>query len=165
MNREDHRPPPIEERRNGLLLSSDPARVRPEELHAFLQRSYWARGIPIEVVRRSLAHSLPFGVYDGSRLVAFARVISDRATFAWVGDVFVDEAYRGRGLSKWLMEAIRGHAELQGLRRWLLATHDAHTLYAQFGFKPLERPQNFMEIARRDFYHTNDTTAETPPSV
>ncbi|HEV2765958.1 MAG TPA: GNAT family N-acetyltransferase [Pyrinomonadaceae bacterium] len=142
--------------RGEYVISTDPSRLDFEVIHDFLsRRSYWAAGRPLEVVRRSVENSLAFGLYAGARLVGFARVISDRATFAWVADVFVLEEFRGRGLSKWLMETILSHPELQGLRRWVLATKDAHGLYRRFGFEPLRRPDRWME--RHD-----PTTQESP---
>jgi len=111
----------------------------------FLASSYWAKGIPLTTVEKSLAHSLCFALLDGHRQVGFARVISDYATIAYLNDVFVLSEYRGRGLSKWLMECITSHPELQGLRRWMLATRDAHGLYEKFGFTPLKKPEVFME--------------------
>ena len=107
----------IEKRRDGFLLSTDPGRLRIEVIHGFLSNSYWARGIPVEVVKRSIDNAICFGIYEGGQQVAFARVITDRATFAYVGDVFVLTLHRGKGLSKWLMEEIRAHPDLQGLRR------------------------------------------------
>jgi GNAT superfamily N-acetyltransferase len=143
-------------RRDGFRISTDPAQLDLEALHAYLSRSYWAAGIPREVVERSVRHSLCFGLYDEKeappRQVGFARVVSDLATFAYLGDVFVLEAYRGRGLSKWLMECIRRHPELQGLRRWSLATRDAHGLYGRFGFTPLGDPGRWMEIHDPEVY-------------
>jgi GNAT superfamily N-acetyltransferase len=103
-------------------------------IHGFLAASYWAAGIPRAVVERSLRNSLGFGVYHADRLVGFARAVTDLATFAYIGDVFVLEAYRGRGLSKWLMECMVEHPDLRDLRRWHLVTRDAQGLYAQFGF-------------------------------
>ena len=151
----------MRETRGEFELDTDRARVPVATVHRWLSEdSYWAKGIPLETVRRSIEHSLPFAIYerDGSghdagrsdagecgELVAFLRVITDHATFAYVGDVFVRPDRRGRGLSKWLMQAIAEHPDLQGFRRWILATHDAHGLYAQNGYAPLERPQNWME--------------------
>jgi GNAT superfamily N-acetyltransferase len=135
----------IEERRGEFLLSTDRDRLDLDVIHGFLTSSYWAKGIPREIVVRSIQHSLCFGVYKQAQQVGFARVISDFATYAYIGDVFVLEAFRGRGLGKWMMEAIMRHPKLQGLRRWTLATRDAHPLYAQFGFTPLKQPGNFME--------------------
>ena len=140
----------MEWRRGDYLISTDPRRVDVEAVHRFLTASYWAEGIPIEVVRRSIEHSLCFGIYKGGEQAGFARVITDYATFAYIGDVFVLEAHRGQGLSKWLMSAIREHPELQGFRRWVLATRDAHTLYSRFGFAPLRHPETWMEI--RSYY-------------
>ena len=139
---------------NGYLLSTNPARLQVEAVHAYLsQESYWAKGIPLAVVQRSIKNSLCFGVYTTTnQQVGFARVVSDLATFAYLADVFILEAHRGQGLSKWLMECIMQHPELQGLRRWSLATLDAHGLYTQFGFTPLAHPERMMEIARPRIY-------------
>lgn len=132
--------------RGGYVVSTDKSRLDFGLIHEFLSsRSYWATGRPAEVVRRSVENSLAFGLYRGERQVGFARVITDFATFAWVADVFVLEEFRGRGLSKWLMEVMLSHPDLQGLRRWVLATKDAHGLYARFGFEPLRRPERWME--------------------
>ena len=133
-------------RRDGYTISTDPARLQPEAVHAFLSGSYWARGRSLETVRRSLEHALCFGLYDASGAqVGLARVITDRATFAYLCDVYVLEAHAGRGLGTWLMAVVRDHPELQGLRRWLLATRDAHGLYRRFGFGPLVAPERWME--------------------
>lgn len=135
-------------------ISTDPARLDLDVIHGYLAQSYWATGIPRETVARSLRGSLCFGLYHGGAQVGFARVITDRATFAYVADVFVLDAHRGRGLGKRLMATIKSHPELQGLRRWLLGTRDAHGLYRQFGFeRPLD-PSLWMEIHRRDVYRT-----------
>src|ERR1700683_3137902 len=129
----------IEDRRGHFLVSTDRARLDLDVVHGFLTNCYWARGIPREVVARSIEHSLCFGIYeDGGAQVGFARVVSDFATVAYLGDVFVLESHRGRGLSKWLMECIVGHPLLQNLRRWILLTRDAHGLFLQFGFTPLK---------------------------
>lgn len=121
-------------------------------IHQFLAASYWARDIPLELVRRSIENSLCFGIYDGGEQLAFARVITDYATFGYVSDVFVVPSHRGRGLSKWLMEEIRAHPELQALRRWHLLTADAQALYKQFGFTELSKPEMHMEITVPDAY-------------
>jgi N-acetylglutamate synthase-like GNAT family acetyltransferase len=121
-------------------------------IHDFLSTSYWAQDIPRELVEKSIRHSLCFGVYRGGRQVGFARVISDFATFAYIADVFVSPDERGHGASKRLMQAIKEHAQLQGLRRWILATRDAHGLYEQFGFQPLANPSTFMEIHNPNLY-------------
>ncbi len=133
-------------RRGDYTISTDRAKLDLDVIHRFLStESYWAVGRPREVIQRSIEHSLPFGVYHGERQVGFARVVTDYATFAWIADVFVLAPERGKGLSKWLMEVILAHPQLQGFRRWTLATRDAHGLYAQFGFAPLKRPERFME--------------------
>ena len=142
----------IEHRRGEFLVTTDPARLDIEFIHSFLSNSYWAEGIPRETVERSIANSLCFGVYEGDKQVGFARVITDYATFAYLADVFIAESYRGRGLSKVLMECIVKHPELQGLRRWTLATRDAHELYAKFGFTHLAKPDRFMELHDPDVY-------------
>ena len=121
-------------------------------VHGFLTKCYWAKGIPREVVACSIKYSLCFGVYAQNKQVGFARVISDYATYAYIGDVFVLEPFRGRGLGKWLMECVMQHPRLQGLRRWSLVTSDAHGLYEQFGFGPLKKPQNYMELHRPHVY-------------
>ncbi|HTR03720.1 MAG TPA: GNAT family N-acetyltransferase [Thermoanaerobaculia bacterium] len=136
--------------RDGFVISTDPARLDRDAIHAFLTTSYWAPGIPREVVDRSIENSLPFGLYERGRQVGFARVISDRATFAYVADVFVLESHRGRGLAQWLMETIRAHPDLQKLRRWLLFTRDAHPLYRRVGFAAPEFPDRVMEIVDRN---------------
>jgi GNAT superfamily N-acetyltransferase len=133
-------------------ISTDPARIDAFMVHEFLTNSYWAKGIPLETVRLSIENSIPFGVYHGRQLVGFARIISDLATFAYLGDVFVLPSHRGRGLSHWLMECIVSHPDLQGLRRWMLATQDAHGLYRQFGFTELKAPERWMEILSPDIY-------------
>jgi GNAT superfamily N-acetyltransferase len=139
--------------RGEYTLSDDPARVDAVAVHAYLTRSYWAEGISPELVRRCIAGSLCVGVYhaaDGQ--VGFARVITDRATFAYLCDVYVLEGHRGRGLGKWMMEAVMSHPELQGLRRFVLVTQDAHELYRPFGFGPPAFPERYMEIARPGLY-------------
>lgn len=138
-------PNPIEQHRDGFALSTDKTRLDVDAIHDFLAHSsYWAQGRPREVVVRTIESSMCFGIYDGTRQAAFARVVTDCATFAWVCDVFVVEEYRGRGLGKWLMESIVTHPDLRGLRRILLATRDAHGLYSQYGFIPLDEPGRFM---------------------
>jgi GNAT superfamily N-acetyltransferase len=138
--------------RGGYTISTDPERLDRKVIHEFLVSSYWARGIPRAVVDRSIDNSLTFGVYEGTALVGFARAITDRATFAYLSDVFILDAHRGRGLGKWLMEVIRSHPDLQDLRRWTLATRDAHGLYLQFGFTALAHPDRFMEALDPDVY-------------
>jgi GNAT superfamily N-acetyltransferase len=121
-------------------------------IHGFLTECYWAKGIPREVVARSIENSLCFGMYDNRKQIGFARVISDYATYAYIGDVFVLDSYRGRGLGKWLMECIMKHPRLRGLRRWSLVTGDAQGLYAQFGFTPLKTPERHMELHDAEVY-------------
>src|SRR4029453_12923626 len=140
----------MEWRREGYTLSTDKARLDRAAIHGFLQDSYWAKGIPQQVVDKSIHNSLCFGLYEGEHQVGFARVITDFATFAYLADVFVLPSPRGRGLAAWLMEIIRAHPELQGLRRWVLATRDAHSLYKKSGFRGLEDPGRFMEIVNRE---------------
>jgi len=143
----------VESRRGEFLISTERTRLDLDVIHGFLTNCYWAKGIPREVVTRSIEHSLCFGVYDGSGAqVGFARVVSDFATVAYLGDVFVLESHRGRGLSKWMMECIMQHPALQSLRRWILLTRDAHGLYAQFGFTPVKAPDRYMELHRPDVY-------------
>ncbi len=149
----------VENRRGEFLISTDPARLDLNVIHEFLTNCYWAKGIPRDLVARSIEHALCFGVYDGNRAqVAFARVISDFATIAYIGDVFVLETFRGRGLGKWLMECIMSHPALQNLRRWILTTRDAHGLYSQLGFTPVKAPERFMEMHRPDVYEIRKTT-------
>jgi GNAT superfamily N-acetyltransferase len=145
-------PLPPEYEQNGYTISTDKTRLDIPGIHAFLLESYWASGIPLEIVARSIENALCFGVYHDGRQIGFARVISDFATFAYLGDVFILAPHRGKGLAKWLLACIRSHPDLQGLRRWLLATRDAHGLYAQFGFTPLDRPEIFMELVDLDVY-------------
>jgi len=145
----------MEYRRGEFLISTDRERLSLDVIHGFLTDCYWANGIPREVVLRSIEHALCFGVYDGKGAqIGFARVISDFATIAYLGDVFVLETHRGRGLGKWLMECIIQHPALQNLRRWILTTRDAHGLYSQVGFAPVKAPERFMERHRPDVYRT-----------
>jgi GNAT superfamily N-acetyltransferase len=131
--------------RGDYLISTDPTRLDLEVIHGFLSTSYWAAGRSREMIRTGIANSLPFGVYKQRRQIGFARVITDYATLAWIADVFIIDEFRGQGLSKWLMEVIITHPELQGFRRWILATKDAHGLYQKFGFTELKRPERWME--------------------
>ena len=134
-------------------IDTDATRLDRALIHRWLsQESYWAQGVPREVLDRALQHSLCFGAYlDGSQ-VGFARAITDRATFAYLADVFVLPEQRGRGCAQQLMDAVMAHPELQGLRRFALATRDAHALYARYGFTPLARPETFMEFYRPEIY-------------
>src|SRR5262249_19007618 len=140
-------------RRGDFVISTNPALLDVPLIHDFLAHdSYWAAGRPLDVVQRSLENSLYFGLYESGRQVGLARVVTDRATFAWLCDVFVLEPYRGRGLSKWLIECVLGHPALQGLRRVLLGTHHAHGLYQRYGFTPLADPSSFLEVFRPGGY-------------
>ena len=132
--------------RGDYLISTDRSRLDVELIHNFLSRtSYWASGRTLDVVQRSIENSLAFGIYQDNDQVGFARVVTDYATFAWIADVFLLPEHRGLGLSKWLMEVMMSHPQLQGFRRWVLATKDAHSLYARFGFIPMHRPERWME--------------------
>ena len=145
---------------NTYEISTDPGRLQLDAIHAYLVRSDWSPGVPRAVVERAIAHSLCFGIYLGSgEQVGFARVVTDRATFAYLSDVYVLEAHRGQGLSKRLVAVVQAHPELQGLRRFMLATKDAHGLYAQFGFKPLAAPERVMEIRDPDPYGASPTSS------
>jgi N-acetylglutamate synthase-like GNAT family acetyltransferase len=135
-------------------ISNDNARLDVDVIHDFLAQSYWSPGIPRAIVDRSIQNSLCFGVYHGAALVGFARVVTDKSTFALLADLFILEAHRGKGLSKWLMQCIGAHPELQGLRRFMLLTSDAHGLYRQFGFKELANASRVMEIVRPDMYRS-----------
>jgi N-acetylglutamate synthase-like GNAT family acetyltransferase len=141
-----------ENRKGKFLITTDRDKLDLDVVYNFLSESYWAKGISRELVVRSIQNSLCFGLFSEREQVGFARVISDFATYAYLADVFMMEPYRGRGLAKWLMECIVSHPQLQGLRRWTLATRDAHELYAKFGFKPLARPDHFMELHNADIY-------------
>jgi GNAT superfamily N-acetyltransferase len=143
----------VEYRRGEFLISTRRERLNLDVIHGFLTNCYWANGIPREVVARSIQHSLCFGIYEGTGAqVGFARVVSDFATVAYLGDVFVLESHRGRGLSKWLMECVIQHPALENLRRWILLTRDAHGLYSQFGFTPVKAPERYMELHRPNVY-------------
>ena len=135
----------FESQRGGFLISTDPARLDFDAICDFLTRAYWAKGRPREATERAYAHSLVFGLYDGSRQIGVARVLSDTAIFAYLMDVFVHEDYRARGLGKWLLETIFEHPDLKNVRRWMLATSDAHELYARYGFKSPSQPDSWME--------------------
>jgi GNAT superfamily N-acetyltransferase len=133
-------------------ITTDRARLDVDAIHAFLSRSYWSPGIPRAVVERAIANSLCFGALCNGVQVGFARVVTDKATFAYLADVYVLEAHRGRGLARRIMDAVIHHPDLQGLRRMLLATLDAHGLYAKFGFQPLAAPERMMEVHDPDAY-------------
>jgi GNAT superfamily N-acetyltransferase len=134
-------------------ISTDTRRLNVDVIHNFLSNeSYWSPGIPRAIVERAIHNSLCFGVYHHTAQVGFARVVTDKSTFALLADLFILSAHRGKGLSKWLMRCVVGHEDLQGLRRLLLLTSDAHGLYRQFGFEELGNPSRFMEVLRQDIY-------------
>lgn len=136
-----------------LLISTDKELLDRAFIHGFLsERSYWAKDIPVETVNRSIEHSLCFGVYHAGKQIGFARVVTDCATFAWLADVFIDESQRAQGLGKKLVPVILAHPQLQGLRRFMLGTRDAHGLYARYGFAPLEYVERFMQIQDLNCY-------------
>ena len=137
---------------DGYTVSCDPALLDLDVIHGFLAQSYWAKSIPRDLVERSVRNSLCGGVYFEGKQVGFARIVSDRSTFAYLCDVFILPEHRGHGLSKALVAAIKEHPELQGLRRWMLITVDAQGLYAQFGFKTVPQPERHMEIHRLGMY-------------
>jgi len=134
----------IEAQKGNYTISTDPARLDIDAINDMLSRAYWAQGRTREMIARYVRHSLVFGIYQDGNQVGLARVISDYTTFAWLCDVFIHEDHRGRGLGKWLMETVHAHPDLQGLRRWALVTRDAHGLYKQFGWTPLEQPGRWM---------------------
>jgi GNAT superfamily N-acetyltransferase len=148
-----------EVRRGAHLVSDDPARLDLALVHGFLASSYWAAGIPEETVARAIAGSLAVGLYEmegGGRQLGFARAVTDRATYAYLADVFVLPEARGRGLGTFLVESLLAHPDLQGLRRWSLVTRDAHALYRKFGFAPLAAPERHMERLERDLYRRGE---------
>ena len=138
-----------------ITISTDKSKLDIALIHNYLYNdSYWAKNIPLEIVERSIANSLCFGVYDDFTQIGFARVMSDCATFAYLADVFILPGYRGKGLSKQLMEYIKSYPALQGLRRWMLATADAHELYRKYGFTDIAKPERLMELTRPNIYAT-----------
>jgi N-acetylglutamate synthase-like GNAT family acetyltransferase len=138
--------------KQGFTISTDPSKLDVDAIHGYLSRAYWSEGIPRHLVERSLSNSLCFGLFDGRNQIGLARIITDRATYAYLCDVYVLEEYRGKGLGIWLMERVMSHPDLQGLRRFSLATRDAHGLYRKFGFAELEKPQSQMEIKKSSIY-------------
>jgi len=136
----------IEFHKDNFTISTDPSRLDRDTIADMLTRAYWASGRPRERTERALDNSLVFGIYDGKKQIGLARIVSDYAIFAYLCDVFIHEDYRTHGLGKWLMETIMSHPDLQGLRRWVLATKDAHGLYKQYGWNPLNNPDGWMEI-------------------
>jgi GNAT superfamily N-acetyltransferase len=143
----------MEWKQGEFSISTDRNRLQTDAIHKFLsEESYWAKTRTREQTETAIKNSLPFGVYKGENQIGFARVVTDYATFAYLGDVYILEEFRGSGLSKWLMETIVNHPDLQGFRRWVLATKDAHTLYEKYGFTPLKHPERWMEKAAPDAY-------------
>jgi GNAT superfamily N-acetyltransferase len=138
-------------------VNCDPAKLDLAVLHQYLSTTYWSQGLPLETLKKAIAGSLCFGAYIDNQQVGFARVITDRATFAYLCDVFVIDSYQGHGIGRQLMEQVIHHPDLQGLRRFVLVTRDAHGLYERFGFTPLIRPQGYMEILRPDIYRSPQT--------
>ncbi len=131
---------------NGYIIDTDRSKLNIEVIHNYISNeSYWGKGRSIQVVKKSIENSMPFGVYFNNEMIGFARVVTDYATFAWVADVFILPGHRGKGISKWLMEIIISHPKLQGFRRWVLSTKDAQELYRKFGFQELNKPERWME--------------------
>jgi GNAT superfamily N-acetyltransferase len=149
--------------RNEYTVSTDDALLDIGIIHDFIaNQSYWGQGRKIETVQRALDNSLNFGLYTNGQQIGFARVVTDFATFAWVADVFILEEHRGKGLSKWLMDIILAHPELQQFRRWVLATKDAHELYRKFGFNELKRPERWMERPDPNMQEAPDYWRDAP---
>jgi GNAT superfamily N-acetyltransferase len=147
---------PREFKQEDFTISTDPSRLDLPWIHKYLtNEAYWAKGISFSVFQKSVENALCFGVYHQSRQVGFGRAVSDFATFAYLADVFIDTGYRRRGLGKWLVECMRSYPELQGLRRWMLITSDAHGLYEQYGFSSIEHPEKMMEIVSMDVNNAN----------
>jgi len=143
----------IEWQRGEFTISTDRSRLQIGAIHEFLsEKSYWAKERTREQTETAIKNSLPFGVYKGENQIGFARVVTDYATFAYLGDVFILDEFRGKGLSKWLMQTVLSHPDLQGFRRWILATADAHGLYEQFGFSALKVPERWMEKSAPNAY-------------
>ncbi|MBE7436199.1 MAG: GNAT family N-acetyltransferase [Anaerolineales bacterium] len=135
----------MEYKRDSFIISDDPSRLDVDAICDFLSRAYWADKRPRGVIEKSIQFSVNFGLYDGERQIGFARVVTDRAIFAYLCDVFIHEDYRGRELGKWMMKCVMSHPDLQGMKRWCLLTRDAHGLYNQFGFTELGNPSRWME--------------------
>ena len=142
-------------KKTGYSISTDKSKLDFEVIHQFLTQSYWSKNIPLELVKKAAANSLCFGVYYNETQIGYARIISDTTSFAYLADVFIVEEHRGKGLSKWLMQYIIDHPDLQGLRRWMLGTRDAHELYKKFGFKAMAAPDRFMELHFPNVYRVH----------
>lgn len=138
--------------RGAFVLSDDSARLDLQAMHDYLSQSYWSPGIPFETMAHAVAHSLSFGLYHDGAQIGFCRVITDYATFGYLADVYVLEAYRRQGLAEWMMRVVHDHPSLQGFRRWVLVTRDAHPLYAKIGYTALAEPEKYMEWRRRRSY-------------
>jgi GNAT superfamily N-acetyltransferase len=139
--------------KNEFCISTDKSKLDIHSIHHFLStRAYWSLNIPKETVQLAIQNSLCFGIYEKQKQIGFARVISDLSTVAYLGDVYILEEYRGKGLSKWLIETVMNHPNLQGLRRWILLTADAHGLYRQFGWTNLADPAKWMELHNKNVY-------------
>jgi len=134
----------LETQKEFYTISTDPARLDIDAITDMLTRAYWAQGRTRDIIARYVQHSLVFGIYHANQQIGLARIVSDYTTFAWLCDVFIHEDHRGKGLGKWLMETIHSHPDLHGVRRWILATRDAHGLYEQFGWTPLDNPERWM---------------------
>lgn len=156
--------PAIAEKRDRFEISDDKARLDVDRVHRNLAESYWAKGIPRELVAHSIEGSMCFGLYDGKAQIGFARVISDRATFAYLCDVYVEVGYRGKGLGRWLIEVVMAHPDISGLRRLLLATRDAHRFYEPLGFKPAADPRLFLQLVKENPYGGDGADSARPMS-
>jgi GNAT superfamily N-acetyltransferase len=143
---------------DGYNISTDKSKLDIEVIHDYLTQAYWSEGISRDIIQKSIDHSLVFGVYHHEDQVGFCRVISDHTTFAYLADVFILPAHRRKGLSKWLIKTVMDYSSLQGLRRWMLMTRDAHALYEQFGWKVMAMPDRCMEIVVKDIYKVNPKT-------
>ena len=141
---------------DGYWLTTDKSKMDVSAIHHFLStEAYWSKNIPFEKVQKAVEHSLNFGLFDNEKQIGYARVITDFATIAYLGDVYVLAAYRGKGLSKWMIKIIMNYRELQGFRRWILLTGDAHGLYRQFGWQDISNPEKWMEIHNKEVYSTS----------
>ena len=146
-----------------FIITTDKTRLNIACIHDFLaNQSYWSKNMPIETLKMAIDNSLNFGLFENDKQIGYARVISDFATIAYLGDVFIDPLYRGKGLSKWLMEQVMNHPKLQGLRRWILLTADAHELYKKFGWKEPAKPQNYMELFNPLVYQQQEIATKLP---
>ena len=139
--------------KNEFCISTSKEKLDLDAIHEFLStKAYWCLDIPKETVANAIQHSFCFGVYDNQKQIGFARIITDFSTIAYLGDVYILEAYRGLGLSKWLMETVMEHPKLQGLRRWILLTGDAHELYRKFGWTDIADATKWMELHNKNVY-------------